>query len=103
MKNAPTLATLRVFIPQEDSRKRDTLRISMENICLTLYCRSHTAEDGGAATEDLPRILRLRDVLLEELELLSVLEILELRSATAPSVPNTAEPTADALPAPMRA
>ena len=48
-------------------------------------------------------MLRLRDVLLEELELLLVLEVLELSSDGAPSVPNTAEPTADALPSQMRA
>ena len=50
----------------------------------------------------MPRILRLRDVLLEELELLLVLEVLELSSDGAPSVPNTAEPTVDALPAQVR-
>ena len=54
--------------------------------------------------ESLPRILRLRDVLLEEvLEVLLVLEVLDLSPGGAPSVPNTAEPIADALPSQMRA
>ena len=64
----------------------------------------HNKQLSVRSHEPLPRILRLRDVLLEEvLEVPLVLEVLDPSRGGAPSVPNTAEPTADALPSQMRA
>ena len=51
----------------------------------------------------MPRVLRLREVLLVALEVLVLLEILELLADAALTVLNTAEATPDAHSIPMKA